>query len=61
LTIIGTCVAHDVNPRAYLHLVTRLLVRGWPKSQIRELLPDRIVAAHPELIAGEPAAPLLGA
>jgi hypothetical protein len=63
LTIIATCIAHDINPRAYLHLVTRLLVRGWPKRQLRDLLPDRIVAAHPELAVGEtePAAPLLGA
>jgi hypothetical protein len=56
LTIIATCIAHDVNPRAYLHLVTRLLVHGWPQRQLRDLLPDRIVAAHPELVAGEPPA-----
>jgi transposase len=56
LTIIATCIAHDVNPRAYLHLVTRLLVHGWPQRQLRELLPDRIVTAHPALVASEPAA-----
>jgi transposase len=56
LSIIATCIAHDVNPRAYLHLVTRLVVDGWPQRRIRELLPDRIVALHPELAAGEPAA-----
>jgi transposase len=61
LTIIATCIAHDINPRAYLHLVTRLLVRGWPQRRLRELLPDRIVAAHPELATGEPAALLLPA
>lgn len=60
LTIIATCIAHDVNPRAYLHLVTRLIVRGWPQRDLRELLPDRIVIAHPELAAGEPAALRLG-
>ena len=49
LTIIATCVAHDVNPRAYLHLVVRLLVEGWPQSKLRDLLPDRIVRQHPEL------------
>ncbi len=49
LTIIGTCIAHDVNPRAYLHLVTKLIVQGWPQARLRELLPDRILAAHPEL------------
>jgi hypothetical protein len=66
LTIIATCIAHDVNPRAYLHLVTKLIVAGWPKSKLRELLPDRMLAAHPELCAGErdalpdaPLAPLL--
>ena len=59
LTIIATSIAHDVNPRAYLHLVTRLIVGGWPQRLLRELLPDRIVAAHPELAAGEPAV-LLG-
>lgn len=59
LTIIATCIAHDVNPRAYLHLVTKLLVRGWPQHRLRELLPDQIVVAHPDLIAGDPAALLL--
>jgi len=28
LTIIATCISHDVNPRPYLHLVTRLIVQG---------------------------------
>jgi hypothetical protein len=54
LTIVATCIAHDVNPRAYLHLVTRLIVEGWPNAKLRDLLPDRIVAAHPDLRAGEP-------
>jgi len=53
LNIIATCIAHDVNPRAYLHLVTKLIVRGWPNSKLRELLPDRMLAAHPELYVGE--------
>lgn len=68
LTIIATCIAHDVNPRAYLHLVTKLIVGGWPHSKLRELLPDRMLAAHPELCARErdalpdaPLAPLLPA
>lgn len=66
LTIIATCIAHDINPRAYLHLVTKLIVNGWPQSKLRDLLPDRMLAAHPELYAGErealldaPNAPLL--
>ena len=39
----------DVNRRAYLHLVTRLIVHGWPHENLRDLLPDRILASHPEL------------
>jgi hypothetical protein len=53
LTIIGTCIAHDVNPRAYLHLVTKLIVHGWPQRKLRQLLPDRILASHPELYVGD--------
>ena len=53
LSIIATCITHDVNPRAYLHLVTGLIVRGWPNAKLRDLLPDRILVAHPELLAGE--------
>lgn len=53
LSIIATCIAHDINPRAYLHLVTTLIVRGWPNNKLRELLPDRMLAAHPELYVGE--------
>lgn len=52
LSIIATCIAHDVNPRAYLHFVTKLIVQGWPHKDLRELLPDRIAAKHPELLAG---------
>ena len=53
LTIIATAIAHDINPRAYLHVVTRLIVNGWPSSRLRELLPDCILVAHPELHIGE--------
>jgi transposase len=53
LSIIATCIAHDVNPRAYLHLVTKLIVQGWPNSRLRKLLPDRILVAHPELYVGD--------
>jgi transposase len=49
LTIVGTCIAHRINPRAYLHAVTKLIVNGWPNARLRELLPDRIGAQHPEL------------
>jgi transposase len=50
LTIIGTCVAHGINPRSFLHLVTKLIVHGWPDDKLRELLPDRLAATHPELV-----------
>jgi len=53
LSIVGTCIAHDVSPRAYLHLVTKLIVHGWPHARLRELLPDRMLAAHPELYIGD--------
>jgi len=56
LTIVATCIAHDVNPRAYLHLVTRRIVHGWPNAKVRDLLPDRMLATHPELYVGEHAA-----
>jgi hypothetical protein len=65
LSIIATCIAHDVNPRAYLHLVTKLIVHGWPQSRLRDLLPDRMLVTHPELSVGErdaaPDSPALGA
>ncbi len=55
LTIIATCIAHDVNPRAYLHLVTRLIGDGWPQKKLRDLLPDRMLTSHPQLHVGESA------
>jgi transposase len=57
LSIIATCIAHDVNPRAYLHLITRLIVHGWPQALLRDLLPDRILVTHPDLYAGDDEAP----
>jgi transposase len=50
LTIVGTCVAYGVNPRAYLHLVTKLIVNRWPHTKLRELLPDRLAVAYPDLL-----------
>ena len=49
LTLLGTCIAHRLNPRAYLHAVTKLIVNGWPQARLRELLPDRIANIKPEL------------
>jgi transposase len=54
LTIVATCIAHDVNPRGYLHLVTKLIVGGWKQSRLRDLLPDRMLRAHPELSVALP-------
>ena len=54
LSIIATCIAHDVNPRAYLHLVVHRIVHGWPQAKLRDLLPDRMLGAHPELYIGDP-------
>lgn len=53
LSIIATAISHDVNPRAYLHLIARRIVDGWPHARLRELLPDRMLAAHPQLYIGE--------
>lgn len=50
LSIVGTCVAHGINPRAYLHLVTNLIVNRWPQARLRDLLPDRIGLSHPDLL-----------
>jgi transposase len=50
LTIVATCVSYGVNPRAYLHLVTTLIVNRWPHAKLRELLPDRLAIAHPDLL-----------
>jgi transposase len=49
LTILGTCIAHRVNPRAYLHAVLKLLVDGWPNARLRDLVPDRLASLRPEL------------
>lgn len=54
LSIIATCIAHDVNPRAYLHRVVHCIVHGWPQAKLRDLLPDRMLAAYPELYVGDP-------
>lgn len=49
LTILGTCIALGVDPRADLHRVVELILGGWKHSRLRDLLPDRIVQMHPEL------------
>jgi len=54
LSIVATCIAHDVDPRAYLHKVVNAIVHGWPQEQLRDLLPDRMLVANPELYVGDP-------
>lgn len=61
LTIVGTCVAQRINPRAYLHKVMKLIVNGWPQARLRELLPDRLTELHPELRLPPRAPPTLPA
>src|SRR5690606_34216660 len=46
LTIVSSCIAHGVNPREYLMVVTQALLERRP---VAELLPDRIVVSHPNL------------
>jgi transposase len=58
LTIIGTCIAQQINPRAYLHLLAKRIVEKWPRARYAELLPIALAAKHPELRL--PAAPRHG-
>jgi hypothetical protein len=62
LTIVATCVSYGVNPRAYLHLATKLIVERWPQAKLRDLLPDRLAMAHQDLLLtdGGLRSPLLG-
>jgi hypothetical protein len=46
LTILSTCIAHGINPREYLVVVTQALLA---KQNIADLLPDQIGISHPEL------------
>jgi transposase len=59
LTLLGTCIAHRVNPRAYLHRLAKLLVGGWPNARLRELLPAQLARLHPELRLPPPDSPPL--
>jgi hypothetical protein len=56
----NACIAHDVNPHAYLHRVVHCIVHGWPQAKLHDLLPDRMLADYPELHVGDPdALPML--
>jgi hypothetical protein len=54
LSIVATCMVHDVNPRAYLDKVVHCIVHGWLQGKLRELLPDRMLVINPELYVGDP-------
>jgi len=62
LTIVATCASYGVNPRAYLHLATKLIINRWPQANLRDPLPDRLALAHPNLLLTDGAlrSPLLG-
>jgi transposase len=45
-TIINTCRRAGVDPLAYLTDVIAKLQRGWPRSELASLLPDRWLAAR---------------
>jgi transposase len=49
LTVVGTCIAQGINPREYLHMVTKLIIEGWPQAKLAELLPEVLATKHPEL------------
>ena len=46
LTILNSAIAHGLNPREYLVVVTEGMLNG---QDVAELLPDRITHSHPEL------------
>lgn len=46
LTIVSSCIAHGINPREYLVVVTQALLE---RRDIADLLPDRIAISHPAL------------
>jgi transposase len=46
LTVVSTCIAHGINPREYLVVVTEALLA---RRDVVDLLPDRIAISHPEL------------
>ena len=46
LSVLGTCIAQRINPRAFLHKALALLVGG---ADPNDVMPNRLAAAHPEL------------
>ena len=56
LTVLATCIAQRINPRAFLHKAFALLVNG---AEPHEVMPDRLAAAYPELRMPARAGPAL--
>lgn len=55
LSVVATCLAHGVNPRAYLHFVLRKIVlEAWPQARLNELLPDVVTQLDPGLALPAP-------
>jgi hypothetical protein len=51
ISVITTCIAHEVNQSTYLHKIVHGIVHGWPQDKLHDPLPDRVLAAHSELYA----------
>ena len=47
LTVLGTCISHGLNPRAYLLAVTEGLLHG---ENVESLLPDQLGRTNPDLL-----------
>ena len=55
LSVVATCLAHGVNPRAYFHFVLRKIVlEAWPQARLNELLPDVVTQLDPGLALPAP-------
>ena len=46
LTVVGTCIAQRINPRAFLHKALAMIVNGAVPDDV---MPNRLADAHPEL------------
>jgi hypothetical protein len=46
-SVIWTARMHGVDPRAYIRDVLESIAAGWPQRELRALLPDAWLAAHP--------------
>ena len=53
-TVIGTAVLHGAEPMAYVRDLVEKIGGTYPAKQLRELLPDRWIQAHPDAQLGRP-------